>query len=208
MKTFDPLWSSFREELVLSLVEQGYFSQNAFLPVDFLDFLAGRSRLLAEKDLFKEASIGKGAIKTQNEAIRSDQIRWIDEGDLTYSSIQEFLTPLIQIAREDLFLPIKRSESHFAHYSEGSFYKRHSDRHKNSPSRLLTCVIYLSDLEPSEGGELVIYPENSSRVKIHPRAGKIVLFKSELEHEVLLARKDRWSLCSWLREDIDNVVSL
>ncbi|MEC9281768.1 MAG: 2OG-Fe(II) oxygenase [Bdellovibrionota bacterium] len=208
MQTFEQLWASFREEAVLSLVEQGYFSQNAFLPADLLDFLAGRAQLLAEKDLFREAAIGKGLIKTKNESIRSDEIRWIDERDLSYEHVNGFLSPLIDMVKRELFLPIKRFESHFAHYPVGSLYKRHSDRHKNSPSRLLTCVIYLTDMEDGDGGELVIYPEKGSNVKIQPKAGKLVLFKSELEHEVLLARKDRWSLCSWLRDDIDSVISL
>ncbi|MAF92372.1 MAG: 2OG-Fe(II) oxygenase [Bdellovibrionota bacterium] len=208
MQTFEQLWAYFREEAILSLVEQGYFSQKSFLPADLLDFLAGRSQLLAEKNLFKEAAIGKGTLKTKDESIRSDEIRWIDEKDLSFDAVQSFLSPLVKLVRQELFLPVKRFESHFAHYPVGSFYKRHRDRHKNSPSRLLTCVVYLSDMDEADGGELVLYPDNGASVKIQPKAGKLVLFKSELEHEVLLARKDRWSLCSWLRDDIDNVISI
>ncbi|MCB0379146.1 MAG: 2OG-Fe(II) oxygenase [Bdellovibrionales bacterium] len=153
--------------------------------------------------LFHEASIGKGAFKNQQSQVRSDQIAWIDPEDQPYYKIvDDLFGGLLELARSQLFLPVKRFECHFAKYEEGNLYQRHKDRHKHNPSRLLTAVLYLSSLLPDEGGTLVLYHGNGESSKIHPQQGTLVVFDSGLEHEVELAKKNRWSLTGWLRDDI------
>lgn len=165
----------------------------------FLEWAQG----LEKKGFFKRALVGKGDLKKQVTEVRSDQICWIDnfEGPEGALAFQVF-DSLLNIARQELFMPIKRFECHLAKYEKGQFYKRHMDRHQKSPSRLLTVVIYLTDLFESEGGELIVYQKGKQLVSLQPRAGSIVVFDSQLEHEVRPALADRWSLTGWMRDDI------
>jgi SM-20-related protein len=64
-------------------------------------------------------------------------------------------------------------------------------------------VCYLNDnsWDKTNGGELVIYPENSIEVIIHPLPGRVVIFESQLlEHEVKPVLNDmRLSITGWLK---------
>ncbi|MCB0369329.1 MAG: 2OG-Fe(II) oxygenase, partial [Bdellovibrionales bacterium] len=149
------------------------------------------------------ASIGKGIIKTQNLSIRTDKISWVDSFDSEATQIiWKVFEGLRFIAKSELYLPLKRFECHFSLYEPGGFYKKHTDRHKVMPSRLLTCVIYLSELGPRDGGELILYRDNQQPVIINPTPGRITIFDSNLEHEVKPCLLPRRSLTGWLRSDL------
>ncbi len=102
-----------------------------------------------------------------------------------------------------LFLGLFSVESHFAYYQKGDFYKRHVDAFRGESNRVLSLVTYLNPLwSADDGGELVMYADDNDHtgIKILPKLGTMVVFLSEVfEHEVLPAKKDRYSIASWFR---------
>jgi SM-20-related protein len=68
---------------------------------------------------------------------------------------------------------------------------------------VLSVVVYLnSDWAADDGGELVLYKdaEDRERLRVTPLAGTLVVFLSEdFPHEVLPAKRDRFSIAGWYR---------
>ena len=70
-------------------------------------------------------------------------------------------------------------------YGAGGFYRRHSDA-QNSSRRVLTAIYYVNSAWPvSGGGHLRIHLPHGAARDITPRADRMVLFNSHIEHEVL-----------------------
>jgi SM-20-related protein len=156
---------------------------------------------LRAKAEFKQASIGKDDNKQINLSQRGDFIRWIDPNNpLPFAS--EYLMELegvISLLNQHFYLGIRDYECHYAHYPVGSFYKRHSDRHAKGSARRVSSVFYLNpNWKETEGGELVIYNANGEASRIKPELGTLVLFLSELEHEVLPTHRERKSITGWM----------
>lgn len=132
---------------------------------------------------------------------------WIGDGAVGWREeplpeYQRGMMELMSQARRGLFLPVKRFEAHFAFYPPGAFYSRHLDRHRGSTHRLLTCVFYIGPWTAGDGGELILYLPSGETVRVEPEKGKFIVFDSELPHEVHEANRPRWSLTSWLRDDV------
>lgn len=164
-----------------------------------------RNFLNSKKDHFHKAKIGRNESKILNQEIRSDEIFWIEnwqENDVL-RDYNELLCEIMTYIKMTFFLPLKRFESHFACYPKGSFYKKHLDRHKDSPHRQITIVLYLNDLEIADGGELVLYPDQDSQgIKINPKEGRLAIFITDnMIHEVLPTAKERYSITTWMRDD-------
>ncbi|HAG92309.1 MAG TPA: hypothetical protein DCL41_10570 [Bdellovibrionales bacterium] len=181
---------------------KGYVYFSDLVSLDGVKNLLSWAKVQESEDRFDPAGIGKGVRKRISEDHRRDEILWVK--DWTLPPLKEFhdnLSYLFVELRRGLFLPLKRFEGHVAHYPKDSFYVKHIDRHKVQPHRLMTAVFYLSDMNPGEGGELVLHlPEGKQT--IHPQAGSMILFQSEIPHEVQITHKDRWSLTCWFRDDV------
>ncbi|MEQ3446267.1 2OG-Fe(II) oxygenase [Pseudoalteromonas sp. XMcav2-N-2] len=94
-------------------------------------------------------------------------------------------------------------ESHFAHYASGSYYKRHYDAFRGETNRVLSLVTYLNPgWGHNDGGEMVLYQDDHDLegIKVVPLHGTLALFLSEeFPHEVLPAKRDRYSIAGWFR---------
>lgn len=96
---------------------------------------------------------------------------------------------------------------HFAVYPEGTFYKRHLDVFQHTRARKISVICYLNfDWVPEDGGQLRIYlPQEDGteqQVDLLPLAYRLVCFNSQsLEHEVLPARRRRYSITGWLKDE-------
>ncbi len=150
---------------------------------------------------FQQASIGKNDSKQVNLSQRGDFISWIDpKNPLPWAS--QYLKELEQVMsmlNRHFYLGLRDYECHYAHYPVGSFYKRHIDRHAQGSARRVSSVFYLnSNWEESAGGELVIYDGKSEPSRIMPELGTLVLFLSEMEHEVLQTLRNRKSITGWM----------
>ncbi len=150
---------------------------------------------------FQPAGIGRGQDNTVVSQIRRDQTFWLDgttEPQLEFLSLLEALR--LELNRR-LFLGIFDFESHYACYKPGAFYKRHFDSFRGAKNRVLSVVTWLNpDWKPGDGGELRIWPENQDALDIAPTFARTIVFLSEeMEHEVLVTHKPRFSIASWFR---------
>jgi SM-20-related protein len=165
--------------------------------------LRGFAKSRWQAGAFRPAQIGRGVDKALVTEIRSDQIFWLDTWqEQVLEPMHALLSSLLVSFNRELFLGLRRFESQLARYGEGSLYLRHRDRHQGSPNRWVTVVLYLNTLEPNQGGEILLHLDDGSIYKERPEAGKMLIFLSELEHEVLpLLSGERWSLTTWFRTD-------
>ena len=189
--------------IVDALFKSGYaILPNAFSE-SWTDKLFFHLKTISEAS-FKKAGIGRGQDYQVNQFIRTDEIAWIDQTD---ASLRPYLTWIEELRlriNQQLFLGLFDYECHFAHYPRGSFYKRHYDAFKGCETkRVVTTILYLNPLwEVDNGGELILYRENSLEVleKISPHYAKLVVFLSEkFPHEVLTTQRDRYSLTGWFK---------
>jgi SM-20-related protein len=161
-----------------------------------------------EKQHFKKAAIGKSGQQHIAEGIRGDFIQWIDESKINASSIEHYLKiieSLRQYINQTLYLGLQSSEVHLTMYPAQTFYKRHLDQHRGG-KRKLSFITYLNrNWKVEEGGQLRIYHSNNQGNEIYtdflPEAGRLVCFLSEeIEHEVLLSYRERFSITGWMLE--------
>ena len=189
------------EDIADTLVSDGYIViDNALtpkLPIELQKF----SETLTD---FKLAGISGSGDLHLDKNRRRDKIHWLDEDDGVQSQFLDFTNGLKEFLNRELFMGLSYYESHFAIYDKGDFYETHLDAFKNSKNRVLTTVYYLNDeWKESDGGELVVYDEdNKFLAKVMPKANTLVVFMSEkFPHEVLPAKRKRYSIAGWFRVD-------
>jgi SM-20-related protein len=192
-------------ELALeSFAEKGIGIIDDFLPVNNLDALRTEIRERMAHGSLRHAAVGKSAERTVNADVRGDFISWIDPLNdvgvvaLYVQHVQHTMT----ILNRSFYLGLRDFEAHLTHYPEGSFYKRHTDRHRDGSHRKVSFILYLNeDWKSSDGGELVLYPANGSTTSIEPIDGRFAFFLSEIEHEVLPTRRERKSITGWMLDE-------
>src|SRR5690554_4102093 len=152
---------------------------------------------------FKPAGIGRENAYQKNKFIRNDRIHWLDGDESFLSSYRTWAESLRLAVNRRLFLGLYEYECMFAHYPEGAFYKRHIDAFNAGINRRLSTVLYLNpQWGINDGGELLMYAPDSDKVinRISPQMGRLVVFLSEeFPHEVLPAKRARYSLTGWYR---------
>lgn len=190
--------------MACDLQNQGYSVQHNALPASVVKAL--RDTLLSlNADQFKHAGVGRAHQQMSSNAIRRDTIFWIENNTAAEGQWLEFANLLQSYLNRSLLLGLFSFESHFAHYSPGAFYKTHVDAFKGQANRVLSVVLYLNeDWSADDGGEMVLYDsdDNLSTVlsTINPEAGTLAVFLSEdFPHEVLPAKRDRYSIAGWYR---------
>lgn len=187
-------------QLVNDLVEKGWFYQKDFISQELVKQLQLVCRERSESGIFHKAAIGSGQNKTIVENIRSDKIAWLseDETNIAVKQYQSLLDEVKSKINQELFMGLDGYECHFAIYPEGSFYKAHLDRFKNSSKRAVTFICYLNpDWKTGDGGELKLHLDEGEIIT-EPVGGSVVCFLSDkILHEVLVSKKERMSLTGW-----------
>ena len=164
-----------------------------------------KSRLNAvDLSTFNKAGIGRNSDHQKNEAIRSDEIHWLDSNNQLERCFLDYMDELKAYMNKRLYMGLFSYECHFAHYKTGAFYKKHLDAFKGQTNRLLSTVLYLNtNWQVEDGGELVIYDsEDHSKelTRVTPNFATFVIFLSdEFPHEVLPAKAQRYSIAGWFR---------
>lgn len=157
---------------------------------------------------FTEAGTGRSRDHLINPFVRRDRIRWINGESENEQAWLEWAASLQHYLNRTLFLGLFSFESHYAHYGPGDFYKKHVDAFRPNGSergarREVSLVTYLNPAwQPEDGGELLIYDATGQQVieRVLPRQGTVVVFLStEVPHEVLPAKRDRFSIAGWFR---------
>lgn len=161
-------------------------------------------RLQAEGAL-APAAVGRNDGRSLRGDIRADRTRWLDDARCGPAAgvFLERLDALRIALNRRLFLGLDEVEAHYAAYPPGGGYARHRDRFRDSDARVVSLVTYLNeDWDTGDGGALRLYFEEDAggkaSVDIAPTRGS-VCFLSELEHEVLPARRERLSIAAWFR---------
>lgn len=200
--------SSLFESISNDLVDKGYSIRPYALPENLTALLLQHITELPEHN-FKRAGIGRAKDHIINNFIRTDEICWITNDSEASCAWLKWSSSLQNFLNKRLFLGLFSFESHFAHYTKGDFYKKHKDAFKGEGNRVLSVVVYLNqNWSADDGGELVIYNNqlpasavvNNSKITVVPNFGTIVVFLSEeFPHEVLPAKRDRFSIAGWFR---------
>ncbi|MBD8353440.1 2OG-Fe(II) oxygenase [Acinetobacter nosocomialis] len=147
-------------------------------------------------DEFREAGIQNGVVST----IRSDHILWINESLPIAEQHVETLTSFCQHLNQAFFLGIKEVEAHFACYNAGEFYALHRDNPQQKNDRIISTVYYLHpEWQDDWGGQLRLQDKNDIWHIITPEPNRLVIFQSNLLHEVLVSKQQRLSITAWLR---------
>lgn len=189
------------DSIANGLAENGYAVADQFLSQKEVKSIVATKEFTDGASRFRKAGVGKQQQHQINEGVRGDLIQWLDKGNcspelrLYIDRIRDLMTYL----NETLFLSLKDFEVHMTVYPVGSFYKRHLDQFRKDDHRKLSIVCYLNEeWQEAEGGQLRMYlgPEKKD---IFPIAGRLVCFRSDqLEHEVLPATRERFSLTGWI----------
>jgi SM-20-related protein len=183
------------------LAEEGYAVADQFLSQQEVNAILDLDTFKNGLAEFKKAGIGKNQQLQINESIRGDYIQWLDKNTApaTVKVYLDRLNDLTLFLNQSLYLSLKDSEVHMTIYPAGSFYKRHLDQFKKDDHRKLSVICYLNhDWKEAHGGQLRIYLPNTSKDFL-PIAGRLICFRSDqLEHEVLLANRERLSLTGWM----------
>ena len=190
------------EAISTDIREKGFSIKPSALPEGLANALWTHVQSMS-MDRFDSAGIGRDKEHMLNRFVRTDEICWITgESDAGRQWLQ-WTDELQQYLNRRLLLGLFSFESHFAHYAPGDFYKRHYDAFKGESNRILSLVIYLNPgWQPDDGGELVIYTDNPEHesVQVTPAFATLVAFLSEdFPHEVLPAKRDRYSIAGWYR---------
>ncbi|OTG80443.1 oxidoreductase [Acinetobacter sp. ANC 4558] len=147
---------------------------------------------------FRNAAIQNGVVSN----IRSDHILWINDHFTIAQQHIQTLNYLAEQFNRAFFLGIHDVEAHFACYNAGEFYALHRDNPQGKNGRTISTVYYLHDeWQDGWGGELHLQDKNKQWHIISPKPNRIALFQSDLMHEVLQAKHQRFSITAWLRND-------
>ena len=191
---FDPIANA--------LSHTGYSILDQVLPTELVTALRIKAQTLGQAD-YQPAHIGRHH-RHRNTTLRQDHICWLSPH---HPPDQHYLQAMEQLRYElnrRLFLGLFDYESHYAHYAPGAYYQKHRDVFVQPPvTRIVTTLLYLNPGWPVDaGGELRLYAPDGEAVLelISPLEGRLVLFLSApFPHEVLPARRDRYSIAGWFR---------
>lgn len=194
-----------------ALKHQGYIILNDVFTIEQLQSLFIDIKETDGK-YFHQAGIGREHEHQLNQFVRRDRIRWLDMSHPPVQFYLQWAEHLRQHLNQELFLGLFDYESHYAHYPNGAFYKKHLDTFKGNSNRRLSSILYLNPAwQPADGGELVMYAQKDNHVleTVLPTFGTMVIFLSEeFPHEVLPTQCSRYSLTGWYRVNATTAVNL
>jgi len=191
------------ERIARDIEASGYAIVPDFLPVSSIAGLRARAQSLEAAGELRAAGNGRGARRTVDDATRGDRIRWLDAAgrDAAEDALRAGLEALRLELNRSLALGLFEAEMHYALYPPGARYAPHVDRFRDDDARVLSCVLYLNDgWNAEDGGALRLHLDGEEPLEILPVGGTLVTFLSaRFVHEVLPARRARWSVTGWLR---------
>ena len=178
-----------------------HFVGDGFIVLDDLYQSTALLALQAESGFidYRDAKLTEGVRKTD---IRGDRIRWITKDFYAGYHYLQSINELAFFLNRTLFAGIRHSEAHYACYPPGFGYKWHSDNPIGRDERVISAVFYLNDeWEDADGGQLSIVDEHNQLHQLLPKANRLVIFDSNLQHQVEIAHRQRYSIATWLRRD-------
>ena len=148
---------------------------------------------------YREAQLTAGIRLSE---IRGDKIRWINKDFFAGFYYLQSINQLAAVLNRSLFAGIRHSEAHYACYPVGFGYQWHSDNPANRDERVISAVFYLNDdWQPKDGGALEVVDHQGIHHQVMPVANRLVVFDSNLQHQVQIAHRQRYSIATWMRRD-------
>ena len=192
--------------VVDTIATQGYAIAANFLDPATVAALRANALRFERASSLVPAAVGRGADRIERAAIRGDRIRWLEEAtdDSGERSLRDALEALRLAANRELQLGLFAFEGLYAIYPAGAGYARHLDRFRDDNARVLSIVLYLNDRWSDEdGGMLRLHVTRDRSIDAIPQAGTLVAFLSDrFVHEVLPARRERFSIAGWFRRRV------
>lgn len=134
--------------------------------------------------------------------IRGDRIRWIDEQCPVGMKYLAQIQQLGEYLNQTLFTGIRHCEAHYAHYPIGFGYQWHSDNPIGRDERVISAVFYLNQhWGDQDGGEILLIDKLGNQQSLQPQGNRLIIFDSNLRHQVNITHKPRFSIATWLRRD-------
>jgi SM-20-related protein len=190
------------------LAENGFAICDQFLSQSEVDAILQLEYFKDAVNSFQKAGIGKKGGLQINESVRGDYIHWLDRKTAPPAAMLylERLDNLIGYLNKELFLSLKDYEVHLTVYPPGSGYKRHLDQFRLDDHRKLSVICYLNhDWMDDNGGQLRMFLPDQT-LDVTPVAGRLVCFRSDrIEHEVLMANRNRLSLTGWILDQLSDM---
>lgn len=135
-------------------------------------------------------------------SIRGDSTRWIDDTCPVGVQYLQAIDSLSQFFNQTLYTGIRHSEAHYARYPVGFGYQWHADNPVGRDERVLSAVFYLNDTwGEHDGGEILIIDKHGSEQTLTPQGNRLVIFDSNLRHQVKITHRERFSIATWMRRD-------
>jgi SM-20-related protein len=191
----------------LTLEQLNHLDQKGWLflqiPELWADLLK-QAQIINTNSQFRPAGIKTTLSVEQSQLIRNDLIHWLksDSPIPAEKAFNEFLNHMMYQIKDYFRIGLDHFEAHYALYPQNHFYRRHSDQKIENNKRQFSFVYYLNpDWKPELGGELVGYVGETSEKQFStfPNGGTLAVFKSDIEHEVLISQSARFSLTGWMR---------
>ena len=190
------------ERIADDIQDKGYSINPFALPLVLGSCLLEQINTMGD-DEFEHARIGREQLLMKNQFVRKNEICWITGESEAGRDWLQWTGEMQTFLNRRLLLGLFSFESHFSHYAEGDFYKRHVDAHKGEANRVLSIIVYLNpDWLADSGGELVLYKDDEDQegTTVIPGFGTVVVFLSEdFPHEVLVTHRDRYAIAGWFR---------
>jgi SM-20-related protein len=207
--------------LSADLARHGYALADAFLGSAATAALLDSARELDARGLLLHKTAASGAMPNslamqmrQDRALRIDAFgaSLLCQHSLDQAPCQRLearLTKAITEVRSQLdpLLDSQPDVLQLAHYpGQGSYYMTHRDRDSTTPTRSLSLVYYLNERAPEwnlseHGGGLHLYARGEEErllAIVAPRHDRLVVFDSDLYHEVRPTHRSRFSLNAWV----------
>lgn len=194
----NPNWQDLIDDSTLdNFVETGVIVLDDCFNQDFFKQLQAESGMID----YQEAHLTHGERVTN---IRGDSTRWIDENANTPIGMQylQAIENLGKFFNQTLYTGIRQTEAHYARYPAGFGYQWHSDNPQGRDERVISAVFYLNDnWGDDDGGEILVIDKQGIEQKLQPKANRLVIFDSNLRHQVEITNRERLSIATWLRRD-------
>ena len=134
--------------------------------------------------------------------IRGDKIRWINKDFFAGFYYLQSINKLASVLNRTLYTGLRHSEAHYACYPIGFGYQWHSDNPVDRDERVISAVFYLNDnWTNDDGGALEIIDSSGVHHEVMPLTNRLIIFDSDLQHQVQIAHRQRYSIATWMRRD-------
>jgi len=202
------------------LQNSGFMVVNDFISSAQVAQLKDDAQALEQERRFKAAGVGDGKTNRLEEGTRRcDQcflyprIEYDKGGNAEARGfLYNMLDGLMQSLQQSMGIPLDAllTEGLYASYPQGGYYRRHIDSMPGTPqeTRKFSYLVYLNDeWQTSDGGCLRIHTDGGgenapagakpSFVDVEPRAGTLVIMRSDMPHEVLDTSAARLAIAGW-----------